>query len=197
MVMVTMTVVVLVVMMMLVVIVMMMMLIIVILMMMMGDDNKNDEEEDDDGGGDDGIGGDMMLIDKDVGGDSNSAQCQFTPQIDGEVAIQLSIKDIKQCFKNTFDFVKKDSDVDNYLFKYSYCSMTVNSTVTEELTGKEYSEHSIVKFYYSKVKLDFPSFNPKSYKPGLDFITLVCLVNMDYGFSRVACKLKRLDSGCE
>jgi hypothetical protein len=55
----------------------------------------------------------------------------------------------------------------------SWYSLTVKATVTEELTGKNATGDQKLKFYYSDIKLEFPSFNPKNYKPGLEHVTLV------------------------
>nr|BAJ05272.1 CD109-like molecule [Diadumene lineata] len=99
---------------------------------------------------------------------------QKSQKIDGHASVQVSMEDIKGCFFKTFNsFVKTYSNVDKYMFQYSWYRMVVNTTVTEELTGKTYSGQAELKFYYSIVKLDFPSFNPTSYKPGLDFVTML------------------------
>ena len=97
--------------------------------------------------------------------------CVVTLQIDGKVSIRVSIDKIKKCFKATHTWLRQ-SRVEEYLYK-SYYPLIVNATVMEELTGKQYSGQSDVKFSHSDVKLEFPSFNPQNYKPGLEFVTMV------------------------
>ena len=63
-------------------------------------------------------------------------------------------------------------DYEDYLYRYGY-SMVVNATFTEELTDKKGDGQAILRFYKTGVKINFPDYNPSSFKPGLEYIALV------------------------
>ena len=63
-------------------------------------------------------------------------------------------------------------DYEDYLYRYGY-SMVVNATFTEELTDKKGDGQAVLRFYKTGVKLNFPDYNPSSFKPGLEYIALV------------------------
>ncbi|XP_031563993.1 CD109 antigen-like [Actinia tenebrosa] len=94
-------------------------------------------------------------------------------QLTGTTSFDFDMEEILRLYLRTY---KQDYECKLY---QSWYTLSVNATVTEGLTGKTASNEESVKFYYSDIKLEFPSFNPKNYKPGLDFSTVLKVTRND------------------
>ncbi|KAK3751287.1 hypothetical protein QZH41_012192, partial [Actinostola sp. cb2023] len=93
-------------------------------------------------------------------------QFEVNKTLNETASINFDVKEIKELFHSTYTWARE-----NYLYEWRY-QLKINATVTNKLTGKTASKKQSVSFYLSDVKLEFPSFNPTNFKPGLPFVII-------------------------
>ncbi|XP_073231989.1 CD109 antigen-like [Porites lutea] len=91
--------------------------------------------------------------------------------VDGEGSFTFDKGLIQQLFKESFSWVR-DTTI---LYEYQYF-VSVNATFHEDLTGKVASGRRSVSLHEMDVKLKFPAFNPRYFKPGLPFEVMLQVV---------------------
>ena len=88
-------------------------------------------------------------------------------QVDGVQSFSIGIKQIEDMFARNNKYWR---DTDVFL---SYTQLEVSVVFTETLTSKEMSASVTLPLKTSRVALQFVSYNPASFKPGLDLVSLV------------------------
>jgi hypothetical protein len=78
------------------------------------------------------------------------------------------MKEIKALFLHTYGCYSWIQESHMYWY-----ALNIKAKVTDKLTGKTASVEKSLRFYLTDVSLQFPSFNPTNYKPGLGLTVLV------------------------
>ncbi|XP_048577208.1 CD109 antigen isoform X2 [Nematostella vectensis] len=94
--------------------------------------------------------------------------------VKGSSSFYFTKREIEDLFKQQYPWSQPQ-----YLYSSRWYSLVVNATFEEKLTGRKASGESTISFFSSDVKLEFPSFNPNSFKPGLLFDAVLQVTQPD------------------